>query len=56
MYVGIVPGIVGYLALQTDVSTAIALSRNATGSKLTRCNQGKYDLRGKRRGDTIAEF
>ncbi|GAM35236.1 hypothetical protein TCE0_017f03411 [Talaromyces pinophilus] len=35
LYVGIVPGIIGYVAYSTD---------------------GKYDLRGKRRGDTIVEF
>ncbi|KAJ4336632.1 hypothetical protein N0V95_008569 [Ascochyta clinopodiicola] len=50
-YVIVVPATLGYFGYMTEVSVM-------SGEKRTRANveQGKWDMRGKRRGDTISEF
>lgn len=49
-YMALIPASLAYLGYRTDVGLPICCNP----SQLTW--QGKYDLRGKRRGDTIAEW
>jgi hypothetical protein len=51
IYVVLVPGLIGYLGYTTDVRWP-SQAKNYTNGLL----QGKYDLRNKLRGDTIAEW
>ena len=52
-YVVVVPSIFGYMGYVTDVSSSYLVQTNAKADEMT---QGKWDMRGKRRGDTMAEF
>lgn len=54
---GLIPGVLGYFAYKYEVRseawwTCVELTRK---QKLTYM-QGKFELRGKRRGDTISEW
>jgi hypothetical protein len=52
-YVLVVPATLGYFGYITDVSG----STKDVGEKAwANTGQGKWDMRGKRRGDTISEF
>lgn len=57
MYVVVVPATLGYFGYITDVSgkrgSAEVLLENGTRAN---DGQGKWDFRGKRRGDTVSEF
>ena len=63
-YVVAVPAVFGYMAYTTDVSVPgdfLGVRRIYSVARLLRflANgwwQGKYEMRGKRRGDTIVEF
>lgn len=50
-YVLVVPATLGYFGYITDVSGA-----EADAWVVANVEQGKWDMRGKRRGDTISEF
>lgn len=57
MYVVVVPATLGYFGYITDVSgkrgSVEALLENGARAN---DGQGKWDFRGKRRGDTVSEF
>ncbi|RKF55469.1 NADHubiquinone oxidoreductase 6.6kD subunit [Golovinomyces cichoracearum] len=48
-YMVVVPSIIGYIAYTSDVRSSSIIGPVAKETK------GKYDMRGKRRGDTIYE-
>ena len=55
-YVMAIPGVALYYAWTTDVSCAI-MGMYAPGNRSADMSeQGKWEMRGKLRGDTIAEF
>lgn len=65
VYAGLIPGILGYFAYKTDVWNPALLNWIAIahcGLILRRekhaltISQGKFEFRGKRRGDSIAEW
>lgn len=70
MYAGVVPLITGYVFYRTDVSCPLVIQHPVlvlwkAGIVLVRAwvlisviffEQGKYDMRGKLRGDTISEW
>jgi hypothetical protein len=52
-YVILVPAMLGTAGYMTDVSGVL---REKLGQKANTGIQGKWEMRGKRRGDTITEF
>ncbi|KAI9672254.1 MAG: hypothetical protein M1831_002068 [Alyxoria varia] len=62
LFVGVIPGMFGYMGYVTDVSNVgvwQSPSRFFESTNVTisaHIPQGKWDMRGKRRGNTISEF
>lgn len=57
MYVVVVPATLGYFGYITDVSGPSGSMEIFTENEtMADDRQGKWDFRGKRRGDTISEF
>lgn len=57
MYVVVVPATLGYFGYMTEVSGICGCVEAAVETRtIANDEQGKWDFRGKRRGDTISEF
>jgi hypothetical protein len=57
MYVVVVPATLGYFGYITDVSGTCGNVEVFIEKRIiTNDEQGKWDFRGKRRGDTVSEF
>lgn len=52
---GLIPGVLTYIAYNTEVSECF-LRWDPSVKDSANNQQGKYELRGKRKGDTIAEY
>jgi uncharacterized membrane protein YhaH (DUF805 family) len=55
IYVAVIPALMGVLAYKTDVSSDGYILQNTLGRLLMRSLKGLYDLRAKRKGDTVYE-